>query len=168
MKWYQMRRMRTSFFIMAFFMPASLSGTYMYVCAHYYFVILVFIIPPGTYVSFLGAANTTFKCTSHGETLRGVQWYLNGSHLENFNLTQVRHTFVRRNFNYGLLVFSNMTQDFNETRVSCSAVVASGQTERSHDVLLLIQGTYVCEYHAATPRMQRHFFLSSANTRWCI
>ena len=85
----------------------------------------------------------TFRCFSidHAD-FSSVQWLVNDTELENFNITGVKESFRTGSY-YGILEFSEIPLQYNETSVQCRATLSSGNNipESSEPSQLLLQGT---------------------------
>ena len=81
--------------------------------------------------------NVSFLCVSVAETITGIQWLLNGTLLEDRNLTDVRSVF-REMQGIGKLFLSRVPLKYNSTNISCRAELTSGQVEVTAS--LLVQG----------------------------
>ncbi len=90
------------------------------------------VIPTGGYV--------TFTCINRA-TNEDVQfqWLVNGTRVENLNLEDMIMTDDRNNF-VGLILFMNITVDYNNTIVQCKVNFTSGDIILSDNATLLVQG----------------------------
>ena len=90
--------------------------------------------------------SATFKCLATNEnSLSEVQWLVNGTALENLNLTNVDAQF-NAGHTIGTLKFRAIPQRYNGTRIKCRAMLSSGSsTPMSSDITskILLQGTTV-------------------------
>ncbi len=77
-----------------------------------------------------------FLCSADFITVTGVQWLLNGTALQDLNLSNVTTMF---NNIGGSLAFTNLPLEYNMTCIVCAANTSSGVIT-SNSVSLLIQG----------------------------
>ena len=98
---------------------------------------LVFVNPPGEFVTILGGA-ASYTCTTSGvsdDFIESVQWLVNGTLLQDLELDNVVVTAA------GELRFFMVTVDYNVTSIWCRANLTSGNVSTSGDAsLLLVQG----------------------------
>ena len=98
--------------------------------------------PPDRFVSTPGES-ATFVCLSPGIRIVSLQWLVNGSLVENLNLTNVRTEFDNIS---GVLRFDDIPEEYNMSRIRCMAI-AEGNSEPllSQNSSLILQGsaTYV-------------------------
>ena len=100
----------------------------------------VSVFPPDQFVAVVNGS-ATFSCLSVGGGIVSVQWLLNGS-LLNSGLQNV-HTSFSPMFRVGILEFTNLPREYNNTRIGCRATATSGNTLLSRDAtLLLLQGKF--------------------------
>ncbi len=71
--------------------------------------------------------------------LSSVQWLMNGTRLEDLNLTNVPTEF-REVTRQGTLVFNNISVEYNNTNIQCRATLSNEETVDSNNVTLLVQG----------------------------
>ncbi len=89
--------------------------------------------------------NSTYTCGSSSATITSVQWLINGTQFEDLNLTNVGTDFNEFS-RLGILLFSNLSVEYNNTNIQCRAVLNNGETLYSNNLTLLIQGEIViCE-----------------------
>ena len=102
----------------------------------------VFLNPPDRFVSTPGGS-ATFICLSTGMRIVSLQWLVNGSLVENLNLTNVRTEFDN---NKGVLIFDDIPVEYNMSSIGCM-VIAEGNSEPllSQNSSLILQGsaTYI-------------------------
>lgn len=78
--------------------------------------------------------------TCHGlppNSMSVIRWYVNGSRLDNLNLTNVKSRSV---IGVGSLLFTDIPVEFNATRIQCDIVRTSSQTILSQEGELFLQG----------------------------
>ena len=96
----------------------------------------LFLNPPDRFVSTPGG-NAKFVCLSPGIRIVSLQWLVNGSLLENLNLSTVQTEFDDSS---GILCFSDIPVDYNMSIIRCK-VVAEGSSEP----LLSIQSSLILQ-----------------------
>ncbi len=77
-----------------------------------------------------------FICSDDAITVTGVQWLLNGTALQDLNLSNVN---ARFSLQTGYLAFTNLPLEYNMTCIVCTANTSSG-VMKSSNVSLLVQG----------------------------
>ena len=98
------------------------------------------VYPLHQYVAVAGGA-VTFQCFSFHDNIAGVQWLVNGS--QNYNLANVREE-IRSSV--GLLIFANISVEYNMTAISCEVVLGSFRRETAQESSrLLVQGVFKLE-----------------------
>ena len=101
---------------------------------YYSLVLLTFtshIVIPGN--------NPTFNCASLSRTVTSVQWLINGTRLGDLSLTNVETEFSQIS-GQGVLVFNNISVEYNNTNIQCRATLSNGETADSNNSTLLVQG----------------------------
>ncbi len=82
-----------------------------------------------------------YNCASSSATITitSVEWLINGTRLEDLSLTNVETDFsqVARQ---GILLFNNLSVEYNNTNIQCRATLSNGETVDSNNVALLVQG----------------------------
>lgn len=98
------------------------------------------VFPPDHFVSTPGG-DATFRCLSvSGDQLVIVQWFINGTLLENLNLKNVEIALFPTTGS-GSLRFTDLPHEYNMTRIRCRATFSSGTSATSSDsTVLLLQG----------------------------
>ena len=79
----------------------------------------------------------TFTCAATSSTIVSVEWLVNGTSLNSHPLQNVEQAFA---LGSGLLRFSNVSMDDNNTRVQCLATTSSEEVLSSNISLLRVQG----------------------------
>lgn len=69
-----------------------------------------------------------------------MTWILNGSVLENLQLSNVEEQFSDDGIPVGILMFNEVPIKYNKTRIQCMAELETHQSASSTEALLLIQG----------------------------
>ncbi len=69
---------------------------------------------------------------------------INGTQLEDLSLTNVETVFSQTS-NQGILVFRNISVEYNNTNIQCRATLSNGETVDSNNFTLLVQGERVIE-----------------------
>ena len=90
------------------------------------------------------AVGSTAACTcstSGGSDATGVTWLLNGSQLEELNLSGVTSLFSEE-FGVAKLRIANVSTDLNSTTIQCMFSTSSG-TISSPNAQLYVQGIYL-------------------------
>ncbi len=83
--------------------------------------------------------NTIYYCwSSSGTIITSVQWLINGTRLEDLNLTNVETEFSQLS-RLGYLSFSDISVEYNNTNIQCRATF-NGETLNSNNSTLLVQG----------------------------
>ncbi len=85
---------------------------------------------------FIPGGNPTYICASPSGTITSVQWLIKGTQLENLSLTNVETEFSQQT-SQGILVFFNVSVEYNNTNIQCRATLDNGETV---DSTLLVQG----------------------------
>ena len=80
----------------------------------------------------------SFFCTGTA-SVSGIQWLINGTHLENLNLQNVNTRFFR---GIGRLDITHIPSDYNDTTIQCIANFGD-RNEPSNILTLLVQGRLV-------------------------
>lgn len=97
----------------------------------------ILLNPTNELVSIPGGT-ATFVCRSPGVKIISLQWLVNESLVENFNLSNVQTEFDNRS---GVLIFHDIPVEYNMSRIRCM-VFAEGNSEPllSHQSILILQG----------------------------
>ena len=105
--------------------------------------IIVYVIPHDFFISTPGGS-AEFRCIVEWHTVTDIQWIVNGSLLENLELTGVR-TELGLEVGVGVLYFENLPSEYNETTIRCRArfttsLGVQGTSTSPGATLLLLQG----------------------------
>ncbi len=103
-------------------------------------MILVRLSPSGDV--FIPGVNPVFNCKAASNapiTITSVQWLINETPLEDLSLTNVETEFSQLS-RQGILVFDNISVEYNNTNIQCRATLSNGETVDSNNVALLVQG----------------------------
>ena len=93
-----------------------------------------------TVTIFIPGNNPTNNCGSLSGTIASVQWLINGTLLEDLNLTNVEPDFSEVT-SQGSLVFRNISvEPHNNTIIQCRATFNNGKIVDSNNSTLLVQG----------------------------
>lgn len=91
-------------------------------------------------VAVLGG-NITFTCVSWTPNIiLNIQWLVNESSVEDFNLINVVSEFTQKFGGIGKLVFFDLPLEYNNTCIQCMATLSSGYDSTSMETILLLQG----------------------------
>lgn len=94
----------------------------------------------GQAISFIGG-RASFSCFLDG--ILSVQWLMNGTELEELNLTDVIVEFDNMRTT-GNLLFTDLPLAFNGTTIQCRVTLSSGSEAVSGNMfILLIQGLFI-------------------------
>ncbi len=89
---------------------------------------------------YITGRNPALSCASiSGTTITSVEWLINGTRLEDLSLTNVETQFIELS-RQGILVFNNISVEYNNTNILCRANLSNGETINSNDFTLLVQG----------------------------
>ncbi len=88
---------------------------------------------------FILGNHPTFNCASPSDTITSIEWYINGTPLEDLSLTNMATEFSQLS-RQGILVFSNISVEYNNTNIQCRATLSNGETADSNNFTLLVQG----------------------------
>ncbi len=103
-----------------------------------YLISIVTLTSPGSV--FIPGDNPIFNCASLPHTnITSVQWLINGTRLEDLSFTNVVTDFSELT-RQGVLVFNNISVEYNNTNIQCRATLSNGETVDSNDFTLLVQG----------------------------
>ncbi len=91
---------------------------------------------------FIPGRDHVYICVSSTATIRSVQWLINGTRLEDLSLTNVETEFSEKS-RRAMLVFINISVEYNNTNIQCRATLSNGETVDSIDSTLLVQGKLV-------------------------
>lgn len=96
-------------------------------------------------------SNVTFTCfylrqNSGGSTL-SIQWLVNSSSFEDFNLTNVVSEF-KPNAGIGVLNLFDLSLEYNNTCIQCVVTLSSGHDSASRETMLLLQGNNALNWGA--------------------
>ncbi len=92
-------------------------------------------------IVFIPGDNPIYNCgsSSGAITIASVEWFINGTQLEDLSLTNVETVFVELS-RQGSLRFNNLSVKYNNTNIQCRATLSNGETVDSNNVALLVQG----------------------------
>ncbi len=90
-------------------------------------------------IVFIPGANPTYNCASLSRTITSVEWLINGTRLEDLNLTNVQREFSQLS-RQGTLIFNNVSVEYNNTNIQCRATLSNGTTVDSTTSTFLVQG----------------------------
>lgn len=107
-------------------------------------VIYAVTLHPSDRLVVVPGGNVTFTCVSQ-ESILSIQWLVNSSSFEDFNLTNVMSEFTLDAGGIGALNFFNLIQEYNNTSIQCIATLSSGQDSSSRETILLLQGIIISE-----------------------
>ena len=120
-----------------------------------YILPFIVLISPSEITAYDGGSATYLCITStsiNTETVRGVQWFIDGVQLDNLQ-HGTEEEFFPNNGNSGRLRFTDVTLDLDMSRIFCAAEFESGSTESSStQSLLRVQGNYIINYSIPTMR----------------
>ncbi len=85
---------------------------------------------------FIPGRDPVLNCASIPGTITSVEWLINGTRLEDLSLTNVETGFIGQ----GVLVFNNISVEYNNTNIQCRDNLSNGETEDSNNFTLLVQG----------------------------
>lgn len=97
------------------------------------------VYPFGQYVSTPGGM-ASFQCLSVHGNITSIQWLVNGTHVEDLNLSNVTTAF---DSGIGKLSFHYVPVEYNATRITCEANISSmgtGLIIGTQEAHLLVQG----------------------------
>ena len=101
------------------------------------YIYIIVLLAPSLNVVAIGST-AAFACSSSGGSVpTGVTWLLNGSQLEELNLSGVTSL-----FSMGIgarLIIANVSADLNSTTIQCRLSTSSGTTS-SPNAQLYVQG----------------------------
>lgn len=84
--------------------------------------------------------SATFTCSSFDNIgITGVQWFLNGTQLDELNVMNIS-TYFFDDFYVAFLIFEDVTLQYNSTTVQCELRSTSGTTSLTPIRTLLVQG----------------------------
>ncbi len=101
----------------------------------YLFIVLLTSTSP----VFVPGNNPIYNCGSSSVTVTSVQWLINGTQLEDLSLTNVETEFNQQT-SQGILLFNNISVEYNNTNIQCRATLDNGETVDSNNLTLLVQG----------------------------
>lgn len=113
-----------------------------YILVYTFSINTVEVLPVHQVYRSVPGGDATFRCTSYSQTITGVQWLVNGTHLENLNLTNVTKDFNAIGRGVGTLKFKNLPVDYDRIRIRCEATLPHRITVSSINfvVLRIVQG----------------------------
>ena len=99
-------------------------------------------VHPSTTSVTIPGGNLVFICTvGENEAIVNIQWLMNDSAtLLNESLMSGKVMVDFLSMNIGILSFTNITLEFNFTRITCNASLQSGKIATSDHVIILLQG----------------------------
>ncbi len=85
-----------------------------------------------------GGRDPALNCASLSDTITitSVEWLINGTRLEDLSLTNEFSQLTKQ----GVLVFNNISMEYNNTNIQCRATLSNGETVDTNNVTLLVQG----------------------------
>ncbi len=91
--------------------------------------------------SFIPGHNPVLNCASISGTIAitSVEWLLKGTRLEDLSLTNVETDFIEL-ARQGVLLFNNISVEYNNTNIQCKVSLSNGETVDSNNFTLLVQG----------------------------
>ena len=99
----------------------------------------IVLISPSQIVAYRGGS-ATFLCTRSTGIIRGIQWFINYTQIENLQY-RTEEEFFPDNGNLGQLHFTNITLDLDMSRITCAVEFESGSIESSStQSVLRVQG----------------------------
>lgn len=88
--------------------------------------------------------NVTYTCVystpNSEESILSIQWLVNRSLLEGFNLTNVVSEFIPFFGGIGILFFFDLPLEYNDTCIQCMATLSTGYDITSGETNMLLQG----------------------------
>ena len=106
----------------------------------------------GQAISFIGG-RASFSCFLDG--IVSVQWLVNGTELEQLNLTDIIVEFNARR-TLGNLLFTDLPFSFNGTTIQCRVTLSSGSAAVSGNIFtILIQGLFIYMIWGASCSLDR-------------
>ena len=88
---------------------------------------------------FIPGDNPIYNCASPSDTIKSVEWLINGTLYEDLSLTNVGMVFSELT-EQGAIRFNNISVEYNNTNIQCRANLSDGETEYSNNFTLLVQG----------------------------
>ena len=88
---------------------------------------------------FTPGGNPIYNCVSSSATIASVEWLINGTGLEDLNLTNVVTEFSELT-GQGILLFNDVSVEYNNTNIQCRATLSNGDTVNSWTSTLVVQG----------------------------
>ena len=98
----------------------------------------------------ISGGSAEFNCISGSIKAVGVEWLVNGTPLENLNLSNVTTVTTEFAVGFGVLTFTNLPVEYNMTRITCMQMFTSS-TIVNCTSLLLLQGTLAAARLVNTP-----------------
>ncbi len=80
-----------------------------------------------------------FICGPSSGTITSIEWLINGTRLEDLNLTNVK-TELSNITTQETLFFNNISVEYNNTNIQCIATLSNGESVDSNNHTLLVQG----------------------------
>ena len=110
------------------------------IMSFFYLMHVVALLPSRSVTSRVGGyASLTCTVSASLGSLEDIQWTLNGTLLTDLNITGVE---MIPGFFGGVLRFTGLSAEFNQTTIRCIATLQSGGILTSDTTLLLLQGQY--------------------------
>ncbi len=88
---------------------------------------------------FIPGRDPVLNCASISGIITSVEWLINGTQLEDLSFTNVETEFSQLS-RQGILIFRNISVEYNNTNIQCRATLSNGETVDSNNFTLLIQG----------------------------
>ncbi len=107
-------------------------------CVSNFFDFLVILSTSNGHV-FISDDNAIYNCGSSSGAITSVEWFINGTRLEDLSLTNVETEFGQLS-RQGTLVFNNISVEYNNTNIQCRVTLSNGETVDSNNSTLLVQG----------------------------
>lgn len=105
---------------------------------------IVNVFPPGEFISYPGG-RAAFTCASlsaseGGNVIASIEWLANSTVIDP-ELEHVDVSFIDVGNGLGMLQFTNLSLEYNNSNIRCRAFLKSGGVQTSNDArLLLLQG----------------------------
>ncbi len=104
-----------------------------------YYLISSILLSSSSGNVFIPGDNPIYNCASSSGTITSVEWLINGTQLEDLSLTNVETEFSQLS-RQGVLVFNDISVEYNNTNIQCRATLSNGETVHSNSLTLLVQG----------------------------
>ncbi len=127
----------------------SLYSVYIY----WYLISIVQLSSSNGNIFIPGGRNPVYSCASlSGTTITSVEWLINGTQLEDLGLTNVV-TGLTELTKQEVLVFNNISVEYNNTNIQCRATLSNRETVDSNNDTLLVQGERA-KVHGGNEKLQ--------------